>query len=310
MIAWLYLKLLRLIQGYKLQKYIVLFTALFIASISGYISILGLTTIFPLDSAFYVIMLLAISLEMGKLVSISWLQLNWKNTKIWMRVYFIFIISFIMFLNMISAFGYLSKSHIEQQVTSNSGVSDQILIIDNKIKVHTDTINDIDKQIVQIDTALSKLTDRGQAQTSIRIADQQRKTRDSLVVKKQLEIKLQSDLRSEKIKLDTEYRKIEAEIGPIKYVAELIYGSSDTKVVDKSIRAVIMLLIFVFDPLAVLLLIAFNISINKDYVPQFMDMNETVPLKTEPVVKKPRARRTKKVIVANTSVLPIEGGSF
>jgi hypothetical protein len=255
-------------------------------------------------------MLLAISLEMGKLVSISWLQLNWKNTKIWMRVYFIFIISFIMFLNMISAFGYLSKSHIEQQVTSNSGVSEQIQLIDNKIKVHTDTINDIDKQIVQIDTALSKLTDRGQAQTSIRIADQQRKTRDSLVVKKQLEIKLQSDLRSEKIKLDTEYRKIEAEIGPIKYVAELIYGSSDTKVVDKSIRAVIMLLIFVFDPLAVLLLIAFNISINKDYVPQFMDMNETVPLKPEPVVKKPRTRRTKKVIIANTSVLPIEGGSF
>lgn len=287
---------------------VVFLTGISISAVAAYYSIIGLTAIF--SGAFWSIVIMGGVLETGKLVSVSWLYNNWKIAPFIIRTYLSIAVIILMLITSMGIFGYLSKSHIEQQVTSNSGVSDQILIIDNKIKVHTDTINDIDKQIVQIDTALSKLTDRGQAQTSIRIADQQRKTRDSLVVKKQLEIKLQSDLRSEKIKLDTEYRKIEAEIGPIKYVAELIYGSSDTKVVDKSIRAVIMLLIFVFDPLAVLLLIAFNISINKDYVPQFMDMNETVLLKPKPVVKKPRTRRTKKVIVANTSVLPIEGGSF
>jgi len=287
---------------------VVFLTGISISAVAAYYSIIGLTAIF--SGAFWSIVIMGGVLEIGKLVSVSWLYNNWKIAPFIIRTYLSIAVIILMLITSMGIFGYLSKSHIEQQVTSNSGVSDQILIIDNKIKVHTDTINDIDKQIVQIDTALSKLTDRGQAQTSIRIADQQRKTRDSLVVKKRLEIKLQSDLKGEKIKLDTEYRKIEAEIGPIKYVAELIYGSSDTKVVDKSIRAVIMLLIFVFDPLAVLLLIAFNISINKDYVPQFMDMNETVPLKPGPVVKKPRTRRTKKVIVANTSVLPIEGGSF
>ncbi|NDB59738.1 hypothetical protein EB001_15020 [bacterium] len=287
---------------------VVFLTGISISAVAAYYSIIGLTAIF--SGAFWSIVIMGGVLEIGKLVSVSWLYNNWKIAPFIIRTYLSIAVIILMLITSMGIFGYLSKSHIEQQVTSNSGVSDQILIIDNKIKVHTDTINDIDKQIVQIDTALSKLTDRGQAQTSIRIADQQRKTRDSLVVKKRLEIKLQSDLKGEKIKLDTEYRKIEAEIGPIKYVAELIYGSSDTKVVDKSIRAVIMLLIFVFDPLAVLLLIAFNISINKDYVPQFMDMNETVLLKPKPVVKKPRTRRTKKVIVANTSVLPIEGGSF
>ena len=287
---------------------VVFLTGISISAVAAYYSIIGLTAIF--SGAFWSIVIMGGVLEIGKLVSVSWLYNNWKIAPFIIRTYLSIAVIILMLITSMGIFGYLSKSHIEQQVTSNSGVSDQILIIDNKIKVHTDTINDIDKQIVQIDTALSKLTDRGQAQTSIRIADQQRKTRDSLVVKKRLEIKLQSDLKGEKIKLDTEYRKIEAEIGPIKYVAELIYGSSDTKVVDKSIRAVIMLLIFVFDPLAVLLLIAFNISINKDYVPQFMDMNEPVLLKPRPVVKKPRTRRTKKVIVANTSVLPIEGGSF
>lgn len=287
---------------------IVFLTGISISAVAAYYSIIGLTAIF--SGAFWSIVIMGSVLEIGKLASVSWLYNNWKIAPFIIKTYLSIAVIILMLITSMGIFGYLSKSHIEQQVTSNSGVSEQILIIDNKIKVHTDTINDIDKQIVQIDTALSKLTDRGQAQTSIRIADQQRKTRDSLVVKKQLEIKLQSNLKGEKIKLDTEYRKIEAEIGPIKYVAELIYGSSDTKVVDKSIRAVIMLLIFVFDPLAVLLLIAFNISINKDYVPQFMDMNETVPLNPKPVVKKPRARRSKKVIVTNTSVLPIEGGSF
>ena len=287
---------------------VVFLTGISISAVAAYYSIIGLTAIF--SGAFWSIVIMGSVLEIGKLVSVSWLYNNWKIAPFIIRTYLSIAVIILMLITSMGIFGYLSKSHIEQQVTSNSGVSDQIQLIDNKIKVHTDTINDIDKQIVQIDTALSKLTDRGQAQTSIRIANQQRKIRDGLVIKKQLEIKLQSDLKSEKIKLDSEYRKIEAEIGPIKYVAELIYGSSDTKVVDKSIRAVIMLLIFVFDPLAVLLLIAFNISINRDYVPQFLDMNETVPLKPKPVVKKPRVRRSKKVIVANTSVLPIEGGTF
>ena len=287
---------------------VVFLTGISISAVAAYYSIIGLTAIF--SGAFWSIVIMGSVLEIGKLVSVSWLYNNWKIAPFIIRTYLSIAVIILMLITSMGIFGYLSKSHIEQQVTSNSGVSDQIQLIDNKIKVHTDTINDIDKQIIQIDTALSKLTDRGQAQTSIRIANQQRKIRDGLVIKKQLEIKLQSDLKSEKIKLDSEYRKIEAEIGPIKYVAELIYGSSDTKVVDKSIRAVIMLLIFVFDPLAVLLLIAFNISINRDYVPQFLDMNETVPLKPKPVVKKPRVRRSKKVIVANTSVLPIEGGTF
>lgn len=253
---------------------IVFLTGISISVVAAYYSIIGLTAIF--SGAFWSIVIMGSVLEIGKLVSVSWLYNNWKITPFIIKTYLCIAVIILMLITSMGIFGYLSKSHIEQQITSNSGVSDQILLIDNKIKVHSDTIKDIDIQIIQIDTALSKLTEKGQAQTSIRIANQQRKIRDGLIMKKQLEIKLQSDLRSEKIRLDSEYRKIEAEIGPIKYVAELIYGSTDTKVVDKSIRAVIILLIFVFDPLAVLLLIAFNISINRDYVPQFMNMEETI----------------------------------
>ena len=101
-----------------------------------------------------------------------------------------------------------------------------------------------------------------------------------------------STLKVEKIKLESEYKKIEAEVGPIKYVAELIYGSSDTKVVDKAIRFVIIMLIFVFDPLAVLLLIAFNISMkNKDdYNMEYLDMTSLIKTTVPPKVSKPRIR--------------------
>jgi len=64
-------------------------------------------------------------------------------------------------------------------------------------------------------------------------------------------------LTEEKIQLESEYRKLEAEVGPIKYIAEFIYGeTADNNMLEEAVRWVIITIIFVFDPLAVLLLIA------------------------------------------------------
>ena len=69
-----------------------------------------------------------------------------------------------------------------------------------------------------------------------------------------------SELLVTKFQLETEVRMLEAEIGPIKYIAELVYGNTERNTIDDAVRWLIIVFIFVFDPLAVLLLIAANYS--------------------------------------------------
>lgn len=256
------------------MQYIVFITGVAISAVAAYYSIIGLTTIFA--GAFWPVVIMGTVLEVGKLVATSWLYNNWSVAPRFIRYYLSSAVVLLMFITSMGIFGFLSKAHIEQSLSLNTGVIDQVQVIDNQIKFVEDSIRDIDRQVEQIDNAISKMTERNQAQSSLRAADQQRKTRTSLITQKQEEIKKLSSYKEQKIRLESEFKKVEAEIGPIKYVAELIYGGSDKEVVDKAIRFVIILLIFVFDPLAVLLLLAFNISMNRNNVPEFLDLSEVV----------------------------------
>jgi len=269
-------------------NYVVFASGIAISAVAAYYSIIGLTTIFA--GSFWSIVIMGTVLEIGKLVAVTWLHTNWKVAPALIKAYLMSAIVILMLITSMGIFGFLSKAYIEQSINLNVGVIEKIQIIDSDIKVIQDSIKDIDVQIDQIDSAITKMTERNQAQSSLRAADQQRKTRDALVKKKQELVSSLSELRNNRIRLDSEVRKIEAEIGPIKYVAELIYGDSDKEIVDKAIRFVIVLLIIVFDPLAVLLLLAFNISKKKDDEPQFLDMTVAEPVITK--VKKPRKNKT------------------
>ena len=68
------------------------------------------------------------------------------------------------------------------------------------------------------------------------------------------------DLKKQKIDLQTTQRKIETEIGPIKYFAQFVYNTDDTETIGKAVRLLIVILVFVFDPLAILLVVAANIQ--------------------------------------------------
>ena len=105
------------------------------------------------------------------------------------------------------------------------------------------------------------MTDRGQAATALKAADQQRKTRESLVKRKDDHVKNISIYTEQRIKLESEFKKLEAEVGPIRYIADLVYEVQSTENLERSVRMVILLLVFVFDPLAIVLLIAANIGI-------------------------------------------------
>jgi uncharacterized protein YPO0396 len=162
-------------------------------------------------------------------------------------------------------FGFLSKAHIEQSIKlSNTADASQLEIINSKINFEKEYVADLDKQISQIDSAISKLTETGKAASSLKAANQERQNRDKLILKKEEHVKNISTLTSDRIRAEGDIKKIEAEVGPVKYVAELIYGNQAQDHMDNAVRAVIILLVLVFDPLAVMLLIAANVGLSKN----------------------------------------------
>lgn len=261
-------------------NYISLLVALMLSAVSAYYSIAGLTAIFA--SAFIPIILMGSVLELGKLVTASWLYHNWNTSPKLLRYYLTTAVIVLMFITSMGIFGFLSKAHIDQSLSINSGSADQIVLIQNKIDFEKQSVADIDKQIAQIDAAISKMTDRGQAANSLKAADQQRKQRDVFVKKKDDHVKNISAYTAERIKLNSEVKKLEAEVGPLKYIAEMVYENTDSNQLEKAVRFVILIIVFVFDPLAVLLLIAANIGmaqrkpLTKDNENSILRIDDTV----------------------------------
>lgn len=281
----------------KILVFLVFLTGISISSVAAWYSIIGLTAIFA--GAFLPIVVMGSALEIGKLVTASWLYQNWRECPIFLKIYLCSALVILMIITSMGIFGFLSKAHIEQQITTGAGTAEQIQIVDNQIKIHGDSIAQMDRQLEQINAAIEKINQTNSGRASLVAVDGQRKNRDELIRRRQDEIRVQSDLKIQRIKLESENKRIEAEIGPIKYVAELIYGSSDTNIVDKAIRLVIVLLIIVFDPLAILLLIAFNISISQkdDYEMEYVEINS----------KKLKGKQKRKKNNVSSNQLPIEG---
>jgi len=269
-------------------NYLALLSALAVSGVSAYYSIIGLTTIF--SSQFWPVVIMGTVLEFGKLVTASWLYRNWDMSSILIRTYLTSAVIVLMLITSMGIFGFLSKAHIEQSLNINNGGREQVAIIQNNIDVQKQYIDDLNKQIQQIDAAINKMTDRGQANSSLRAADQQRKTRDSLVLKKDIHVKNISTLTQERIKYESESRKLEAEVGPIKYIAELIYENGEAANLERAVRYVIILLVLVFDPLAVILLIAANQGIAEQKV----------------TIKKTVIRKKKKQLTSDQKALKID----
>jgi RecA/RadA recombinase len=241
-------------------NYLVLLTALSLSGVSAYYSIIGLTAVFA--GSFWPVVIMGTTLEFAKIISTSWLYRNWKSSPFLLKIYLTFAIIILMTISSMGIFGFLSKAHIEQNLQIQTGDADQIQIVQSKIDTEQSFIDDLNKQISQIDTAVTKLTDKGQAQSSLQAAEKQRKVRDDLTKQKTQHVESLSTLKTEKVKLESSVKKTEAEVGPIKYIAAAIYGTSGPENLELAVRWVIMLLVSVFDPLAVVLLLAANHGIN------------------------------------------------
>lgn len=245
-----------------IQILLTFLSAFLLSGIAGYYSIIGLALIFP--GAFWPVVLMGGSLEFSKLVTASWLYRNWKTAPILLKSYLTSAVVILMLITSMGIFGFLSKAHIEHAADS-APLFDKVALFDEQIATKKQQIDENKKAIKQMDEAVDELmgrtTDDTGANRAVSVRKSQQKERTRLTnenVQFQKEI---GKLNEEKAPIMSEMRKSEADIGPIKYVAELIYGSSDSGIVDKAVRLVIMIIMLVFDPLAVLLLIASNISL-------------------------------------------------
>ena len=238
--------------------YLTLFTALIISLSAAVYSILGLTAIFA--AAFWPIVVLGGSLEVGKIVTTLWLHKYWNRAELQYKLYLCSAVAILMVLTSMGVFGFLSKAHLDQAVPSGD-IQAQVQIFDDKIQTQKDNIKTARAALAQMDTAVDQVMGRSSdekgADKAVAIRRSQARERGNLqndISKAQSEI---ARLQEQRAPVASQARQVEAEVGPIKYIAALIYGDNpDANILEKAVRWVIILIVAVFDPLAITLLLA------------------------------------------------------
>ena len=236
-------------------------SAIAISLIAAGYSILGLATLFA--GAAVPIIAMGSALEVGKLVAASWLYHNWREgIPRALKAYLFTAIIVLVFITSVGIFGFLSKAHLDQvRPTGNNAV--QIALIDKQINQQNLIIDRAENTLDRLDKALDVYIAKEYVSRGLKERKKQKEERDFLngEIKKAMDVI--AKLTNEKSNIEIEQLKIEADVGPLKYVAELIYGDNAKDHFDSAVRIIILILIFVFDPLAVLLLIAANISLRQ-----------------------------------------------
>lgn len=238
-----------------------LLTSLSLAGVVGLFSIAGVMTIYA-GAPFHSALIMGIVMECAKLVSLSWLYRNWKTSSILLRAPLVTIALVIMLITNIGVFGFLSKSHLEQSAATidNSAKVEQLNL---QIEKEKSKIADNEKVIAQLDGAVNSLIGKDQANRSLAVrksqANQRKQLRDD-INSSQTQI---DEYNKQKFELESEVRKLQLEVGPIRYVAELFHKNSDAKSIETAVQIFTLLIVLILDPAAVMLLIAANHSFAK-----------------------------------------------
>jgi hypothetical protein len=242
------------------MTYLLFVVALSLSAVAAWYAVAGLVAIFA--AATVPIVIMGSLLEASKLVVASWLYRSWKQIPLLMKTYFTIALVVLMLLTSMGIFGFLSKAHLDQAIPTGD-VSAKLALIDEKIKTEKENINANRKELsqldAQVDQTISRTTEASGAERAISIRRNQQKDRNRILNEIGAAQTKIAKLNEERAPIAAEVRKVEAEVGPIKYIAALIYDdSADTDTLERAVRIVTIMIVLVFDPLAVLLLIAAN----------------------------------------------------
>ena len=238
--------------------FLLLITGLTISAVAIYYSVVGLTAIF--SAAAIPIVIMGSALEVGKLVCASWLKANWERAPGFMKYYMITAVCVLMLITSMGIFGFLSKAHNDQNLVSGD-VASKIAVYDEKIKTEKENIDANRKVLKQLDEGVDQVMARSQdekgADKAVAIRKAQQKDRSRLSQEITESQKRISALNDERAPIAAEVRKVEAEVGPIKYIAAFLYGTApDASMLEQAVTWIIILIVIVFDPLAVIMLLA------------------------------------------------------
>jgi hypothetical protein len=235
-----------------------LFVALIISAVAAYYSIVGLTAIF--SAAVIPIIIMGAALEVGKVTAAVWLKMNWARANFTYKLYLIPAVALLMLLTSMGIFGFLSKAHSDQNLVGGD-VQAKIAVYDEKIKTARENIDANRKALKQMDESVDQVMGRSTSETgadkAVALRRSQQKERGRLIAEIETYQKTVSSLNEERAPIAAEVRKVEAEVGPIKYIAALIYDeNANEDMLEKAVRFVIIIIVAVFDPLALVLILA------------------------------------------------------
>jgi hypothetical protein len=246
-------------------------SGILLSGTAAYYSVLGLIAIF--SGAFYPILFMGGSLEFAKIVTATYIYKSKKKISIFMRTYMTIAVIVLMFITSMGIFGFLSKAHLENSINKSADVSGEVAGLQSEIKADEKIISDVDKQINLLDNTVKE---------DYNIVLRQRKMRNQLLSdKKEAATRLRENNKKLSV-ANVSVQRNEVEVGPLKYIAQLIYGESARSHLDDAVRMVIMLLVVAFDPLAVMLLIAASTKPKEDEVE--IEVNEKFFLKKDDVL--------------------------
>lgn len=265
----------------KLIAWLTLLSGLVISAVAVYYSVAGLVSIFA--AAAIPIVIMGTALEVSKLVATVWLKWNWVRAPVAIKGYLMIAIVTLMLITSMGIFGYLSKAHLDQAVPTGD-VADKVALIDTKIKTERENIDASRRALKQMDEAVDQTMARSDSERGAERAVQIRRNQQAERARLQKDIATAqnniSRLNEERAPIAKELRKVEAEVGPIKYIAALIYGDNpDANLLEAAVRWVIIVIVLVFDPLAVVLLLASQYSFqwfreDKDEMREKYDFSE------------------------------------
>ena len=265
--------------------YLMMAIAITISAIAAWYSVEGLTAIFA--AAVVPVIIMGGALEAGKITATVWLHNNWARISWAYKTYLIPAIVFLMLLTSMGIFGFLSKAHSDQNLVSGDAMS-KVAIYDEQIKTEKDNIDANKRALQQMDAQVDSLlgrtdTERG-AERAVLVRKQQARERASLQTEIVTAQKKIARLQQERAPLAAEFRKIEADVGPVKYIAAFVYGDNpDANVLERAVSWIIILIVVVFDPLALCLILASNKQLEwarEDKVRAHIEEEQTVPVAT------------------------------
>jgi hypothetical protein len=248
------------------MTYLLFVVALSLSAVAAWYAVAGLVAIFA--AATIPIVIMGSLLEAAKLVVASWLYRSWKEIPLLMKSYFTVALVLLMLLTSMGIFGFLSKAHLDQAIPTGD-VAAKLALIDEKIKTEKENINASRKELSQLDSqvdqTIARTTDSAGTDRAISIRRGQQKDRARILNEIGTAQAKIAKLNEERAPIASEVRKVEAEVGPIKYIAALIYDdNADTDTLERAVRIVTIMIVIVFDPLAVLLLVAANWQMRRD----------------------------------------------